>query len=245
MPTVVVFDCESDGKPDRCGDRADFSHVQCTVACALVLEVGQPLEDGQKITCWRDLAPTKCVNPFMPLFDAFDRADVIVGFNCYDFDFPLLWKHYGKKQQRRYQEHRLKTLDVFSRIRAATGTWPKLGDLLHINDMASKTGDGAEAVRLWQQGKRDQLQKYCEMDVVLTAKLAMLPRMRMGALTIPSSVYGIEPAVQAVMMSKEQAMREEHTTPTDTTDTASSSEGEGGFVVVGMPVVPAGIKAGA
>lgn len=214
MPTVAVFDCESDSKPDRCGPRGeqDFRFVQCTVACALVLDTdclfsvlsnGLALDSAKRITCWRDVAPTKGASPFKELLDAFDRADLIVGYNSLDFDLPLLHKHYGSKGSRRYLEHRLKSLDVFSRIRAVTNQWPKLEELLTANQLGGKSGDGAQAIKLWEEGRRDELQQYCMQDVLRTAELALLPKLRFGNAWIPNHVYGIGPAYKALRFSDE------------------------------------------
>jgi len=213
MPSVVVFDCESDGRPNPVGTRGeqDFRLVQCTCACAMVLSTdrlclpeasGALLIDAEHLTCWRDRIAHKGANPFAKLFGAFDRAEVIVGFNALEFDFPLLYKYYGANDHERYVRHRLKCLDIFSRIRAATGRWPSLGGLLSANGLASKTGDGAEAIRLWNEQRRDDLEAYCVADVRLTAELALLPRMRMGDVWIPGHVYGVGPAVQASFVAK-------------------------------------------
>lgn len=219
MPTVVVFDCESDSRPTQLGQRGeqDFRFVQCTVACALVLDASlivapsasaTVLATATPIVCWRDVSQAKGVCPFKALFDAFDEADVIVGYNCLDFDFPLLHKHYGSKGSRRYLDHRVKTLDIFSRVRAATNQWPKLEQLLDANDLGGKSGDGCKAITLWEAGNRDELQKYCMDDVRLTAQLALLPRLRIGLASLPSHVYGIRPAVYAYRMSHDATLVE-------------------------------------
>lgn len=200
--SVVVFDCESDGRPAPAYDGAqrgveEFRNVQCTVACAIVMQSSTTLDGAREITCWRDVAPQKGANPFKELFDAFDEADVILAYNSFDFDFPLLWKHYGAKAKRRYFEHRLKSVDIFSRLRAATNRWPKLADLLSDNGLSSKTGSGANAINLWEAGQRDELESYCMADVKLTAQLGLLPRMRMADLWVPQHVYGIGPALAA------------------------------------------------
>lgn len=202
MAKVVVFDCESDGRPYDANGWMDFTTVQCTVVCALEWVCGTPLDTATSIVCWRDVAPSRGVSPFSLLFDAFDRADLIVGYNCLDFDFPLLYKYYGRRSLQRYQAHRLKTLDVFSRIRAVTGSWPKLDYLLKSNGLESKTSSGAEAVNMWESGEREKLQSYCEADVLLTAKLATLPSISMHGMQIPQFVYGIEPAIAAVVSTR-------------------------------------------
>ena len=225
MPTVVIFDCESDGRPETISECPDFTNVQCTVVCAIEWTTGTSFEEATKIVCWRDVVPSRGVGPFTPLFDAFDRADLIVGYNCLDFDFPLLFKYYGRRHLQRYQGHRLKTLDVFTRIRAVTGSWPKLDYLLKCNGLESKTSSGAEAVKMWESGEREKLQSYCEADVFLTAKLAMLPHIMMNGMRIPEHVYGIRPTLESVMYRSR---------PTKSVATASDDEKE--YVLVALKV---------
>lgn len=167
---TVVFDCESDGLPTRCGG-LDFTHVECTVACALLFEDhGRDPETATPLVCWRDDDDV-----FEPLFRAFDDADRIVGYNVLDFDFPLLQKYYGVRQRRRYVEHRVKTIDLFHDIRATTGVWLKLNVLLNANEIPAKSSSGSQAVAWWESGERSKLEAYCMTDVRLTATLAALP----------------------------------------------------------------------
>ena len=208
-PTVVIFDCESDGKPRHAyGDtrtEQDFKFIQCTCACALIVPVAQlpSLEGATRLTCWRD-DEAHGVNPFEPLFAAFDAALVIVGYNAFEFDFPLLWKHYGKAQNRRYLEHRIKCLDIFARLRTVSGHWPRLDDLLLANELAPKLGDGRQAIRLWQADDRKALEAYCQVDVRRTAELATLKQMAFGQTTMPEHVYGLMPALTAVLLAEEE-----------------------------------------
>ena len=217
MPNVVVFDCESDGKPDRTGTYGapDFRHVECTVACALVIDattlaitetVDAALRDAKRITAWRDVVPRKGAGPFDELFEAFDNADIIVGFNQLDFDFPLLFKYYKRNWNReKYAQHRMKCLDVFQRVRSVLGFWPKLERLLLANGLQGKIGTGADAITLWEEGRRDELAHYCEVDVLRTAQLALLSSMQVDVQTcIPGHVYGIAPALASMLVCRVQ-----------------------------------------
>lgn len=201
--TVVIFDCESDGKPRHTyaetRTESDFKYVQCTCACALIVPVAQlpSLEGAVRLTCWRD-DEGHGANPFEPLLAAFDVALVIVGYNQLEFDFPLLWKHYGRLQNRRYVQHRVKCLDIFSRLRDVSGHWPRLDDLLIANELPTKCGDGREAIRLWKDGKRSELEAYCQADVQRTTELALLSQMAFGKTVMPEHVYGLLPMLRAV-----------------------------------------------
>ena len=204
--TVVIFDCESDGRPRRHAGGADFSHVQCTCACAIVVSAtvdawtsGEvDLGTALQITCWRDICTDG--GPFEPLLAAFDAADLIVGYNSLDFDMPLLQKHYSDLG--RYMRHRIKSLDIFSRVRAVTGLWPKLDALLMANGLQGKSGDGAHAVLLWEADRREELAAYCMQDVLVTAQLAMLPQLQVANHELPGHVFGAAPALLAVVAGK-------------------------------------------
>jgi len=171
MPSVVFFDCESDGKPPPLLDGQpdgykDFSNVHATVVCAIVLTVEQifhatqhpddleqVLAAAQYYTWWAD-DPDSAIRHFEPLLLLFDDAEAIAAFNGIEFDFPLLQTHYvslGNKSDanRRYTAHRAKTFDPFLRIREATTEWYKLDALLKHNNLPTKSDTGAHAVHMW------------------------------------------------------------------------------------------------
>jgi hypothetical protein len=206
---VVGFDCESDGLPARpppgahgIYDALDFRHVQCTVACAIAIDVPTPFDGNLKslvhtrISAWRDDNGP----PFETILKQFDDADVIIGYNALGFDFPLMYKYYNCHRadgRRRYMQHRCKTVDIFERIRSATTQWPKLDTLLASNNLQGKTSSGKSAVTMWEQQERTQLCDYCMNDVDRTLQLAALPSITMGSLVIPEHVYGLRSALQS------------------------------------------------
>tara|TARA_Y100000748_G_scaffold224916_1_gene189404 strand:+ start:1690 stop:2361 length:672 start_codon:yes stop_codon:yes gene_type:complete len=206
--TVVVFDLESDSSFRAFAGAARdlrFKRMQCTVACALVLDSelcrgpdpAAALANGEHRHWWRDVSE-KGQDPFEGLLRLFDEADVIVGYNAGDFDFPLLEKHYGGKAVR-YLSHRMKLLDPFEKLKAATGVWIKLDDLLLANAIPQKTGSGLEAIKMWEEGKRDQLLAYCTYDVLALARLCLLRKLRVPSMGVaaPGQLFGIAAALAA------------------------------------------------
>ena len=200
MYKVVVFDCETDSLPTK---EFGFRYTECTCACALAFEMSTIgasdntqtlLDSGVSITCWRDVIEPGRRGPFDQLFDAFDAAHLVVGFNCLSFDFPVLKKYYNCRDgaATRYWSHRIKTLDVFCRLRDVLDTWPKLSDLLRENGLGSKLTTGDNAIVMWEAQRRVELEDYCRVDVRKTAELALLPVVSFKHLLIPASVYGIE-----------------------------------------------------
>lgn len=198
---VVAFDAESDGLPDRTRSGQDiearaFRHVNYTCVCAVVLDGecdASALARASKLVVWRD---DPSPDAFERLLVAFDEADVILAYNAIGFDFPLLFKHFAGNRER-YLAHRLKTLDIFERIRSATTEWPKLDALLRENGLETKTSSGAEAVRMWERGERDALSAYCMADVVLTTQLALLPALTLHGVPIPPALYSLRAALAA------------------------------------------------
>lgn len=182
---VVVFDCETDTTfatvigTDR---NEKMRNMQVTVVCAEELEVGaidaavvaadaaDPAVAPRLITCWRDDNDAEG-GPFEALFAAFDGASLIVAYNGIDFDMPVLRKYYSSSA--RYMRHKQKLHDPFDRIRSNTGLWVGLGTLLSHNGLPTKTGSGVDAVRLWEEGHRDELMSYCANDVTALTRLVL------------------------------------------------------------------------
>lgn len=193
---VVVWDCESD-----CSFKytPGFTHdekiklMQFTVLTGVVIPVeaidgkasaNDIIAHSTAHVWWRDSAEFES-NPVVSLLELFDHAELIVGYNCLGFDFPLIRRFYQRTSAfpdpiSRYLMHRSKTLDVMARVHDATGKYYKLDTLLKCNGLETKTGDGLEAIRLWEDGKRSELAKYCLNDVIVTAKLALLSRVRVS-----------------------------------------------------------------
>lgn len=214
MPTVVVWDCETDSSfRSLSGMSRDqqMRVMQVTVVCALVFDSEDCLLDdnwetayaaASEHTFWRDVASENGQGPFNVLLDLFDAADLIVAYNGLSFDLPVLKKHYGtgKAATRRYLDHRLKMHDPMARVAAATDMpFFKLSRLLEANQLPSKTGDGLEAIRLWQDGQRNKLREYCKNDVSALAQLVHLTTLKVpGVGVLPNPVHGVASALRAV-----------------------------------------------
>jgi hypothetical protein len=212
MPSTVVFDVESDVLFQKCAgaDRNQKLKVmQATVACAFVLDselclsaadAQQALAQAEKRHFWAD-QQEHGQDAFEPLLRLFDDAECIVAYNGLDFDLPLMRKHYGCRPgaSDRYFSHRFKTHDPFATLRSHTELWPKLDTLLAANELQAKLGDGKQAVTMWNQGRRDELQRYCYADVAALAALCLKPHLHMpGVGRLPNRLFGIASALAAV-----------------------------------------------
>lgn len=212
---VAVFDCESDtGFGDvlgRARDEIIHRYMQFTCICALVIpkdviqghaSVDEIISQSKRMTWWRDVSESSTKTPIDSLLDIFDRAEIIVGFNCLAFDFPLIRRFYASHE--RYLKHRCKCLDIMTRVRDVTGDYYKLDKLLKDNELSTKMGDGSTAIKLWQEGRRDELQAYCLCDVELTARLGLLNELHIRdkystkTLNITENVFGIRAALRCV-----------------------------------------------
>ena len=94
-----------------------------------------------------------------------ESADVIIGFNLFGFDYPVLQKYYAGKISK------MPTLDIMHEFKKANGHRIKLDSLARENLGTGKSGDGLQAIRLWEKGKIDELKRYCLDDVKITRDL--------------------------------------------------------------------------
>ena len=98
-----------------------------------------------------------------------DEHDLIVGFNILNFDWKLL-EAFG------VQIPRDKIYDIYLEIKRAAnvGKFEKgfnLKNLALINNISQKSGHGAQAPEMWQQGKETEVIDYCLQDVKVTKEL--------------------------------------------------------------------------
>ncbi len=93
------------------------------------------------------------------------RADLVVGYNLYRFDYEVL---------RAYTDDDLSslpTVDMLRDLYRVLGWRPKLGDLAAATLGETKSGDGLDAVRWFRQGELDKVIAYCRHDVEVTWKI--------------------------------------------------------------------------
>ena len=209
--SVVVFDIETQNKiSDMLGaDRlSQICNLQVSCLSYLVLDADRlfdpedarvAVEEAEVVTLWRDEDP-EGKGPFEPLLEAFDKAELICSYNGLGFDHPVLYKHCTKT---RTEAHLLKAHDVFSRLKENTTVWFKLDNLLKANGLETKTANGLEAIRMWNDGEPDKLQEYCEGDVRALARLLALPELKLPRLSsvAPNYLFGMGSALAARRMS--------------------------------------------
>jgi hypothetical protein len=99
-----------------------------------------------------------------------DTADSILIHNQ-AFDHGVLGLYFNHL---RVAQWRRKTFDLFETIREHEGTWVGLGAMCEINNKPTKSGTGCAAVRLWREGKFNELAAYCAQDVIIMVLVMQL-----------------------------------------------------------------------
>lgn len=195
-PYVAFFDIETQSKiSDMPGNTREeqVTYLQMSVACVITIPVRLCLNpgDAEKAVAsasehafWRET--TGHLDSMLELLSG---AKAVVGYNLIGFDY-LVVKKYAVGTT--LLDLASKTLDVFSRVRDATGVWYKLDRLLQLNGMETKSANGLEAIAMYERGEYERLQNYCMADVRLTARLSLLGSMRVNR------SYSLGPHVFAV-----------------------------------------------
>ena len=99
------------------------------------------------------------------LFKIIEDADFVVGYNIKKFDFPVLTPYYPGKLER------IPTLDLMDVVKEKIGFRLKLDDLAFATLGRRKSGHGLLAVKYFNEGKLDELSRYCLDDVAITRDL--------------------------------------------------------------------------
>lgn len=152
---------------DYCEGWTDYEGMGLAVICAYV-----PDHRAVRVFLEDNLAD----------FAALASDRVLVGYNNHGFDDRLLKAHNISTAGSYDLLAEIRAIADGSRtyIKGVTRAGRKLADVCATNLSATyrKTGDGALAPVLWQQGKRGQVVDYCLKDVLLLAQLIRrLPRL--------------------------------------------------------------------
>jgi DEAD/DEAH box helicase domain-containing protein len=127
---------------------ADISDLKISFAGAY------DLEKDKYYSFWEEDLPD--------LGEMFQRTDRVVGYNIWAFDYRVLSRYID------FSLYNLPTLDLMVAMKKRLGFRPKLDDLAKANIKEGKIGSGLDAVNYWQEGKFEELEKYCLEDVRLT-----------------------------------------------------------------------------
>ena len=201
---VVVFDTETQNSfSDVIGSKKQkLQKLHVSVAAALCI----PARLCTGTTSGANAVAAASVHTFWTTNDddmndmisLLQGAKVVVGFNLFEFDYPVIRK-YDKANV--LDDVCVKTLDVFSCIRDATGHWYKLDSLLEANNLTRKTSNGLEAITMYEEGRLEELERYCVNDVKSTALLCLMSQIDTGSRVLPNHVFGVASKLAAVSHS--------------------------------------------
>jgi len=99
------------------------------------------------------------------LVEELKKGKLVVGFNLYRFDYQVLQPYTS------FPLESLPTLDLMEEVRRKLGIRVSLDQLAWATLGAGKSGDGMLAIRLWRQGRIEELMEYCRRDVEITWQL--------------------------------------------------------------------------
>ena len=98
----------------------------------------------------------------LKLEELLKQADLIVGFNIRDFDMEVLAPYLMMPVSK------LPVLDLMVEIEKVRGHRVSLQSVAQATLQSSKSGSGWDAIRLFKEGRLEELKKYCIDDVRIT-----------------------------------------------------------------------------
>ena len=173
--SVMWLDCETSEAIEH---GTPIEKMRPTITCVTLIERqnlhrADALDTALRFDVWPERVGRGV--PYSVLLAVIERATetTLVGYNAHSFDLKLLAR--GNNVLLADWQSRLE--DPFRLLRQHTEEKQlKLDNLLRINGLATKLGDGLLAVRLWKAGKLDELTEYCRQDVDQLVRLTLLPQ---------------------------------------------------------------------
>ena len=141
----IVLDIET------IGDIKDFNSLKITVVSIYNSEtkIYQSFEEHELGDLWPHL----------------EKAERLIGYNSEHFDIPILNRYYAGDLTK------IGHLDILKVIKESTGKRFKLNDIAKATLQIEKSADGLQAQKWFEEGKMDEIKKYCEQDVKVTKEI--------------------------------------------------------------------------
>jgi DEAD/DEAH box helicase domain-containing protein len=146
----VVFDLETQNSFTEAGSN-NPADLAISVGCAYDSET--------------DAYTVVTVDELSKLWPVIEGAELLVGYNSNHFDIPLLNKYYPGDLTH------IKSVDLLEDIRLSLGKRLRLDSVAEATIGAKKSANGMQALRWWQEGKIDEIKKYCQQDVRVTKEV--------------------------------------------------------------------------
>jgi DEAD/DEAH box helicase domain-containing protein len=93
-----------------------------------------------------------------------ELCDLIIGFNNHGFDDIVCSAYFPEMPK-------VPSFDMLGEVARNLGFRVKLDNLAHATLGTGKSGDGLKAIRLYREGKIEELRAYCLDDVKITREL--------------------------------------------------------------------------
>ena len=181
--SIVVWDVETTELIDK--GRNSIPNMEISVACALIFKYDKDRHTSRPIdlndlnsvrreTYWHnsyssEVSEKSSMSSISDLCTLLSKCKGHVGFNSERFDMVVLKKYFATTQD--YQDAAARLYDPFQDIVRSGLGYFSLNALLVQNGLSSKTASGAEAPKMWNEQRYDQLEAYCASDVELLAQL--------------------------------------------------------------------------
>ena len=171
--SIMWLDCETSEAIEH---GTPIERMMATITCVTLIERrnlhrADALDTALRFDVWPERVGRGV--PYSVLLAVIERATetTLVGFNAHSFDLKLL----AGGNSVLLEDWRSRLEDPYRLLREHTQEQGlKLDNLLRINGLAAKLGDGLLAVRLWKAGRLDELRAYCRQDVDQLARLTLL-----------------------------------------------------------------------
>lgn len=100
------------------------------------------------------------------LWPILEKAERTIGYNSEHFDMPILNRYYAGDLLS------FPHLDLLKVIKETNGKRYKLDDVAKATlENVSKSADGLEAIKWWEEGRKEDVKRYCEQDVKVTKEV--------------------------------------------------------------------------
>jgi len=148
---IIVYDIETKNSFDDVGGRANFKKLQISVVGVFdyLNDEYISFEEGE----------------LGLLEERLSKKPLLVGFNSKSFDTPILQQYIN------FDISKFPQLDIMEELVKALGHRVALQSVASATLGEGKSGDGLEAIRLYREGRMDELKSYCMDDVRLTHKI--------------------------------------------------------------------------
>ncbi|MEK7084494.1 MAG: ribonuclease H-like domain-containing protein [Patescibacteria group bacterium] len=145
MSREIVFDIET------VGDIKDMASMKITVVSVYEYATDRMMSFAE--------------SELSGLWPVLEKAERFIGYNSIHFDLPILGRYYPGDLTK------FPHLDILAVIKESTGKRFKLNDVAVATLQIEKSATGLKAMQWYEEGKIDEVKKYCEQDVRITKEL--------------------------------------------------------------------------